>query len=106
MQELGHIVGAGISPGHEDQRLISEVLRKDRKATAEFVARCTDYVYPFVYHRVMPRTEVVEDLTQEILLAAWQSLLNFRLISAVIRICALGYWESPGTKSRTITRNE
>ena len=70
MQELGHIVGAGISPGHEDQRLISEVLRKDRKATAEFVARCTDYVYPFVYHRVMPRTEVVEDLTQEILLAA------------------------------------
>jgi len=78
MQELGHIVGAGISPGHEDQRLISEVLRKDRKATAEFVARCTDYVYPFVYHRVMPRTEVVEDLTQEILLAAWQSLLNFR----------------------------
>src|SRR5205823_7483405 len=33
---------------------------------------------PFVCRHLAPRTEVVEDLMQEILLAAWQSLPNFR----------------------------
>ena len=57
---------------------MAEVLAKDRKATAEFVARCADYVYPFVRRRLMPRTASVDDVMQEILLAAWQSLPNFR----------------------------
>jgi RNA polymerase sigma-70 factor (ECF subfamily) len=61
-----------------DRELVSEVLRKDRKASAEFVGRCADYAYPFVRHAVMPRAEVVEDLMQEILLAAWHTLGNFR----------------------------
>jgi|SRR5947209_4506944 len=61
-----------------DRQLVSEVLRKDRKASAEFVGRCADYAYPFVRHAVMPRAEVVEDLMQEILLAAWQNLGTFR----------------------------
>jgi len=61
-----------------DRELVSEVLRKDRKASAEFVGRCADYAYPFVRHAVMPRSEVVEDLMQEILLAAWRNLGTFR----------------------------
>jgi len=61
-----------------DRELVSEVLRKDRKASAEFVGRCADYAYPFVRHAVMPRSEVVEDLMQEILLAAWRNLGSFR----------------------------
>jgi RNA polymerase sigma-70 factor, ECF subfamily len=61
-----------------DRELVSEVLRKDRKASAEFVGRCADYAYPFVRHAVMPRAEVVEDLMQEILLAAWQNLGSYR----------------------------
>ena len=66
-------------PSHaQEQQLIAEVLCKDRKATAEFVSRCADWVYPFVHHHLAPRTEMVEDLMQEILLAAWQSLPNFR----------------------------
>ncbi len=73
----------------DDRRLVSEVLRKDRKATAEFTARCADYVYPFVHRRVRPRTEVIEDLMQEILLAAWQSLENFRG-DATLRAWILG----------------
>lgn len=62
----------------DDIRLVSEVLRKDRKATAEFVERYTDCVYSYVRRRIMPQAEAVEDLVQEVFLAAWHSLGNFR----------------------------
>jgi len=60
----------------DEQRLIAEVLKKDRKSTAEFVSLCADCVYPFVKNRVRP--EITDDLVQEILLAAWQKLSSFR----------------------------
>jgi RNA polymerase sigma-70 factor (ECF subfamily) len=53
-------------------------LGKDRKATAEFVDRCTDWLYPFLRRRVVPRPDVIEDILQEILLAAWQALPTYR----------------------------
>jgi RNA polymerase sigma-70 factor (ECF subfamily) len=59
-------------------RLVAEVLRKDRKATAEFVSRYSDCVYSYVRRRVIPRTEVAEDLIQEVFVAAWRSLKNYR----------------------------
>ncbi len=62
----------------DDIRLVADVLRKDRKATAEFVARYADCVYAYVRWRVMSRSEAVEDLVQEIFLAAWKSLGNFQ----------------------------
>ena len=62
----------------EDRRLVSGVLAKDRKATAEFVAHCADWIYPFVRRRLVPRAELVEDLMQDIVFAAWQALPNFR----------------------------
>lgn len=62
----------------DDRRLVAEVLAKDRKATAEFVSFCADCVYPFVRRRLMPQTALLEDLVQEVLLAAWQSLPAFR----------------------------
>jgi len=61
-----------------DRELVAEVLRKDRKATAEFVARCADSVYGYVRHRLIPRTDLVDDLVQEIFLAAWENLDRFR----------------------------
>lgn len=61
-----------------DRDLVAEVLRKDRKATAEFVARCADPVYGYVRRRLSPRVDLVEDLVQEIFLAAWQNLDKFR----------------------------
>jgi RNA polymerase sigma-70 factor (ECF subfamily) len=89
MRESAQIVASGNPPEQEDRQLIAEVLRKDRKATAEFVDRCADYVYPFVRRRLLPRAEQVEDLMQEILLAAWQSLANFRG-DATLRSWVLG----------------
>ena len=64
--------------GHEDSALVSAVLRKDRKATAEFVARYADDVYRYVRCRLAPRNEEVDDLVQDIFLAAWESLRQFR----------------------------
>jgi RNA polymerase sigma-70 factor (ECF subfamily) len=65
-------------PLNDERRLVEEVLSKDRKATAEFVGLCTDSVYSFVRKRLVPRVELVEDIVQEILLAAWQGLPKFR----------------------------
>lgn len=62
----------------DDLKLAAEVLRKDRKATAEFVALYTDCVYSYVRRRVMPQAEAAEDLVQEVFLAAWHDLGNFR----------------------------
>ncbi len=62
----------------DDIRLVGEVLRKDRKATAEFVERYTDCVYSYVRRRLMPRADAAEDLVQEVFLAAWLSVGNFR----------------------------
>ena len=61
-----------------DRELVAEVLRKDRKATAEFVARCSDHVYGYVRRRLIPRGDLVADVVQEIFLAAWENLDKFR----------------------------
>jgi len=69
--------GAGVNQ-LADQDLVVEVLRKDRKATAEFVARCADHVYAYVRRRLIPRADLVDDLVQEVFLAAWENLHKFR----------------------------
>ena len=62
----------------EDERLVEAILRKDRKATAEFVARYTDEVYGYIRSRLFPRYDVVNDLVQDVFLAAWESLERYR----------------------------
>ncbi len=64
------------SPG-DDLQLVAAVLRKDRKATAEFVSRYADGVYAYVRHRLAPRGDLVEDLVQDVFLAALASLPRF-----------------------------
>src|SRR5215831_19541605 len=61
-----------------DRELVAEVLRKDRKATAEFVRRYADHVYGYVRRRLIPRADLVDDLVQEIFVAAWENLEKFR----------------------------
>src|SRR5712691_231689 len=65
-------------PETEDQRLIAAIQRKDRKATAEFVSRHADAIYRYVYARLVPRTDRVDDLVQEVFLAAWENLQQYR----------------------------
>jgi RNA polymerase sigma-70 factor (ECF subfamily) len=66
------------STGSEDSVLVAAVLRKDRKATAEFVARYADGLYSYVRSRLAPRYDHVDDLVQEVFLAAWESLSHYR----------------------------
>ena len=58
----------------DDLRLAEAVLRKDRKATAEFVNRYADPIYSYLWRRLIPRADLVDDLVQEVFLAAWESL--------------------------------
>jgi hypothetical protein len=46
----------------DDSLLVAAVLKKDRKATAEFVARYADVLYSYVRSRLAPRYDQVEDL--------------------------------------------
>jgi len=61
-----------------DLKLVAELLSKDRKAAAEFVAGQADYIYSYVRRRLMPRPDAADDLVQEVFLAAWQGLHRFR----------------------------
>ena len=62
----------------EDSQLAAAVLAKDRKATAEFVARYTDAVYDYIHARLAPRHDQVEDLVQEVFLSSWENLERYR----------------------------
>jgi RNA polymerase sigma-70 factor (ECF subfamily) len=67
----------------QDSRLAAAILAGDRKATAEFVSRYADHVYRYVFARLIPRTDLVEDLVQDVFLAAWEHLALFRSQSSL-----------------------
>lgn len=62
----------------DERELVAAVLRKDRKATAEFVDRFSDAVYQYVHWRLAPNTDAADDLTQDVFLEAWRSLERYR----------------------------
>ena len=62
------------SPPGEDSALVAAVLRKDRKATAEFVALYADDLYRYLRSRLAPMYDQVEDLVHEVFLAALERL--------------------------------
>jgi len=63
---------------NNDVALVTAVLQKDRKATADFVNTYTDAVYSFIHRRLSPRHDLVDDLVQEVFIAAWENLGSFR----------------------------
>jgi RNA polymerase sigma-70 factor (ECF subfamily) len=73
----------------QERELVAAILRKDRKATARFVAEYTDGIYGYVRHRLAPRADLVDDVVQDIFLAALGSLANF-LGNAPLRSWLLG----------------
>lgn len=68
----------------DEQALLVAVLHRDRKAAAEFVSRYADPVYAYVSRRLAPRTDLVEDIVQEVFLAALQGLGTFAGQSSVV----------------------
>jgi len=69
--------------------LIADVLAGDRKAIAGFVETYTDVVHHFLSRRI-DQAEAVEDLCQEVFLAAWTQLPRFRHESSLKTwLCAI-----------------
>lgn len=60
-----------------DRRLADAVLGNDRKAAAELVARYSDPLYAYVASRLSPRTDLVDDLVQDVFVAALDGLGRF-----------------------------
>lgn len=71
-------------PAADERTLLAAVLRKDRKAAAEFVSRYADPVYAYVCRRLAPRTDLVEDVVQDVFLAALEKLDTFAGESTVV----------------------
>jgi len=57
-----------------DRRLAEAIIGKDRKAAAEFVTRYSDPLYGYVASRLTPRTDLVDDLVQDVFVAALEGL--------------------------------
>jgi RNA polymerase sigma-70 factor (ECF subfamily) len=63
--------------GGDDRDLIAAVLRKDRKASARFVAGHIDAVYAYARQRLAPRSDLVDDVVQDVFLSALKGLARF-----------------------------
>jgi RNA polymerase sigma-70 factor (ECF subfamily) len=74
----------GDALAREESILLAAVLRKDRKATAEFVARYADPVFGYVSQRLAPRRDLAEDVVQDVFLVALQKLDTFAGKSSVL----------------------
>lgn len=62
---------------HPDAELVRAVLQRDRKATAEFVSLHSDAIYAYVRRRLAPRVDLVDDLVQDVFVAALAGLAAF-----------------------------
>jgi len=69
------------SPGPaapDERELVNAVLARNRKAAAQLVAAHADAIYGYVRRRLAPRPDVIDDVVQEVLLAALTHLRSFR----------------------------
>ena len=64
--------------GAAERELVASVLRKDRKSAARFVAAHIDAVYAYARHRLAPRLDLVDDVVQDVFLAALNGLPQFQ----------------------------
>ncbi len=60
-----------------EAKLIADVLQGDRKAIADFIRQYSDLIFSFLCQRVDDKA-AIEDLCQEVFLAAWSQLGNFQ----------------------------
>ena len=70
-------VAESLSDRNDERELIASVLRKDRKAAARLVAAHIDAVYAYARHRLAPHADLVDDVVQDVFLAALKGLATF-----------------------------
>jgi RNA polymerase sigma-70 factor, ECF subfamily len=81
--ELQKLPAPAAVSASDERQLVSAILGKDRKATAQFVSRYADAIYGYVNHRLAPRADLVEDVVQDVFLAALASLASFQGTSSL-----------------------
>ena len=67
----------------DEPELIASVLRRDRKAAARLVAAHIDAVYAYARHRLSPHADLVDDVVQDVFLAALKGLAAFERQSSL-----------------------
>ena len=72
------LAAEGVPVDANERDLVAAVLRKDRKAAAALVAGHIDAVHAFARHRLAPRTDLVDDVVQDVFLAALKGLATFQ----------------------------
>jgi RNA polymerase sigma factor (sigma-70 family) len=72
-----------VAADEDEARLVAALLQRDRKAAAEFVARYSDSVHGYLRRRLVPRLDLVDDLAQEVFLAALDGLRSYRAASSL-----------------------
>ena len=75
--------GAVAATSSDEMQLVAAMRRSDRKATAQFVSRYADAIYGYVNYRLAPRADLVEDVVQDVFLAALASLASFQGTSSL-----------------------
>lgn len=76
-------VGVPPDPPNSEAVLVAAILRNDRKAAAEFVDRYADCLYGYVRQRLAPSTDLVDDIVQDVFMAALRGLDRFSGQSAL-----------------------
>ena len=76
-----------------EHALIKELLAGDRKAIGEFIRRYSDGVYAFI-HKRLDQPELADDFVQEVFVAAWRQLREFRGDAALTTwLCAIARYK-------------
>jgi RNA polymerase sigma-70 factor (ECF subfamily) len=74
----GHRAAGPFPPGLDERRLVASILNRDRKAAAAFVAAHIDAIYGYARHRLAPNLDLVDDVVQDVFLAALNGLSTFK----------------------------
>jgi RNA polymerase sigma-70 factor (ECF subfamily) len=63
---------------HEsDLQLAAAIIQRDRKATARLIELHADAVHRYVWRRLAPKMDLVDDLVQDVFVAAWRGLEKY-----------------------------
>ncbi|MEO8053017.1 MAG: RNA polymerase sigma factor [Acidobacteriota bacterium] len=63
---------------HEsDLQLAAAICQRDRKATARLVELHADAVHRYVSRRLAPKIDLVDDIVQDVFVAAWRGLSSY-----------------------------
>ncbi|MSV34767.1 MAG: sigma-70 family RNA polymerase sigma factor [Bryobacterales bacterium] len=60
-----------------DLELAAAVLKRDRKATARLIELHADAVHRYVWRRLTPKVDLVDDIVQDVFVAAWRGLPGY-----------------------------